>query len=68
MPSTRTTRTSKAKKSGTNRNTRSLARKIEGIDKKMQAALEKGDFDAAKQLAEEQERLLDHLMLFKGPA
>jgi hypothetical protein len=68
MPSTRTTRTSKAKKSGTTKNTRSLARKIEGIDKKMQAALEKGDFDAAKQLAEEQERLLDHLMLFKGPA
>jgi hypothetical protein len=42
---------------------RSLARKIEGIDKKMQAALEKGDFVAAKQLAEEQERLLEHLML-----
>jgi|GEM_PF-2174149 hypothetical protein len=68
MPSTRTTRTSKAKKSGTSKNTRSLARRIEGIDRKMQAALEKGDFDAAKQLAEEQERLLDHLMLFKGPA
>lgn len=68
MPGTRATRTSKARKSGTSKNTRSLARKIEGIDKKMQAALEKGDFDAAKQLAEEQERLLDHLMLFKGPA
>jgi len=68
MPGTRTTRTSKAQRSDTNKNTRSLARKIEGIDRKMQAALEKGDFDAAKQLAEEQERLLDHLMLFKGPA
>jgi hypothetical protein len=68
MPVTRTTRTSKANKSGTNKNTRSLARKIEGIDRKMQAALEKGDFEAAKHLAEEQERLLDHLMLFKGPA
>lgn len=68
MPSTRTTRTSKAKRSGTAENTRSLARRIEGIDRKMQAALEKGDFEAAKQLAEEQERLLDHLMLFKGPA
>ncbi len=42
---------------------RSLARKIERIDTKMQAALEKGDFVAAKQLAEEQERLLEHLML-----
>jgi hypothetical protein len=42
---------------------RSLARKIEGIDKKMQAALEKGDFVAAKELAEQQERLLEHLML-----
>lgn len=68
MASTRTTRTSKANKSGTARNTRSLARKIEGIDRKMQAALEKGDFDAAKQLAEEQEQLLEHLMLFNGPA
>ncbi len=68
MPSTRTARASKANKSGASKNTRSLARKIEGIDRRMQAALEKGDFDAAKQLAEEQERLLDHLMLFKGPA
>jgi hypothetical protein len=41
---------------------RSLARKIERIDTKMQAALEEGDFTAAKQLAEEQERLLEHLM------
>jgi hypothetical protein len=45
------------------RSDRSLARKIEGIDKKMQAALEKGDFVAAKELAEQQERLLEHLML-----
>ena len=42
---------------------RSLARKIERIDTKMQAALEKGDFVQAKELAEEQERLLEHLML-----
>jgi hypothetical protein len=68
MPVTRTARASKAKRSGTGKNNKSLARKIEGIDRKMQAALEKGDFEAAKQLAEEQERLLDHLMLFKGPA
>jgi hypothetical protein len=45
------------------RSDRSLARKIEGIDKKMQAALEKGDFVAAKELAEQQEKLLEHLML-----
>jgi len=45
------------------RSDRSLARKIEGIDRKMQAALEKGDFVAAKELAEQQERLLEHLML-----
>lgn len=42
---------------------RSLTRKIERIDTKMQAALEKGDFVQAKELAEEQERLLEHLML-----
>ena len=41
---------------------RSLTRKIEGIDKRMQAALEKGDFVQARELAEEQERLLEHLM------
>jgi hypothetical protein len=46
-----------------NKRDKSLARKIEGIDRKMQAALEKGDFVVAKQLAEEQERLLEHLML-----
>ena len=44
---------------------RSLARKIEGIDKRMQTALEKGDFVQARELAEEQERLLEHLMLGK---
>jgi len=44
---------------------RSLTRKIEGIDKRMQAALEKGDFAQARELAEEQERLLEHLMLGK---
>ncbi|HVP58250.1 MAG TPA: hypothetical protein VMU02_09130 [bacterium] len=42
---------------------RSLTRKIEGIDKRMQTALEKGDFAQAIELAEEQERLLEHLML-----
>ena len=42
---------------------RSLTRKIEGIDKRMQTALEKGDFAQALELAEEQERLLEHLML-----
>jgi ribosome-binding protein aMBF1 (putative translation factor) len=42
---------------------RSLARKIEGIDKKMQSAIEKGDFVAAKELAEQQEKLLENLML-----
>jgi hypothetical protein len=42
---------------------RSLARKIEGIDKRMQAALEKGDFAQATELAEKQERLLEFLML-----
>jgi hypothetical protein len=68
MSSTRTTSNSKSKRSGASKKTKSLARKIEGIDRKMQAALEKGDFEGAKLLAEEQERLLDHLMLFKGPA
>jgi hypothetical protein len=29
----------------------------------MQTALEKGDFAQARELAEEQERLLEHLML-----
>ena len=42
---------------------RSLTRKIEGIDRKMQSAIEKGDFAAAKELAEQQEKLLEHLML-----
>jgi len=55
---------SRQRKSDT-RPDRTLTRKIEGIDKKMQAALEKGDFVVAKELAEEQERLLEHLMLSK---
>jgi hypothetical protein len=42
---------------------RSLTRKIEGIDKRMQTALEKGDFVQARELSEEQERLLEQLML-----
>ena len=46
---------------------KSLTRKIEGIDKRMQAALEKGDFAQAIELAEEQERLLEHLMLGNRP-
>ncbi|MGD8628259.1 MAG: hypothetical protein PVH52_04195 [bacterium] len=55
---------SRQRKSDT-RPDRTLTRKIEGIDEKMQVALEKGDFVAAKELAEEQERLLEHLMLSK---
>ena len=62
MANARTIKKSRQKKSDS-RPDRSLARKIEGIDRKMQAALEKGDFVAAKELAEEQERLLEHLML-----
>jgi len=46
---------------------KSLTRKIEGIDKRMQTALEKGDFAQAIELAEEQERLLEHLMLGNRP-
>jgi hypothetical protein len=42
---------------------RALARKIEGIDRKMQSAIDKGDFVAARELAEQQEKLLEHLML-----
>jgi DNA-binding XRE family transcriptional regulator len=42
---------------------RSLARKIEGIDRKMQSAIEKGDYVAAMELAKQQEKLLEHLML-----
>lgn len=62
MGNAKSVRKAKQKKANT-RADRSLARKIERIDTKMQAALEKGDFVAAKQLAEEQERLLEHLML-----
>jgi hypothetical protein len=42
---------------------RSLARKIEGIDKKMQSAIDKGDYVAAMELAKQQEKLLEDLML-----
>lgn len=52
-----------SKKKSNDKPDRSLARRIKGIDRKMQAALEKGDFVAAMELAEEQERLLEHLML-----
>ena len=62
MPNARELKKPKQKKSNS-RPDRSLARKIDRIDTKMQAALEKGDFVQAKELAEEQERLLEHLML-----
>ncbi len=55
----------KAKRSGSMTSERSIARRIKGIDRKMQAALEKGDFTVAMQLAEEQGRLLELLMLHK---
>jgi hypothetical protein len=42
---------------------RSLTRKIAGIDRRMESALEKGDLDQARELSEEQERLLEQLML-----
>ena len=62
MANARGLKRAKQKKSD-DRPDRSLTRKIERIDNKMQAALEKGDFVQAKELAEEQERLLEHLML-----
>ena len=62
MASGRVVKTSRQTRTN-GRSDRSLARKIEGIDKKMQAALEKGDFVVAKELAEQQEKLLEHLML-----
>jgi hypothetical protein len=62
MPNAKVMKKAKQKKPE-NKPDRSLARKIERIDNKMQAALEKGDFVQAKELAEEQERLLEHLML-----
>jgi len=42
-----------------------LASKIEDLDEGMQVAIENGDFEKARQLADEQERLLEHLMLLQ---
>ncbi len=42
---------------------KSLETRIETLDQEMQKAIEKGEFDAARKLAEEQEKLLEYLML-----
>jgi hypothetical protein len=42
---------------------KSLEARIETLDQEMQRAIEKGEFDAARKLAEEQEKLLEYLML-----
>jgi len=42
---------------------KSLEARIETLDQEMQKAIEKGEFDAARKLAEEQEKLLEYLML-----
>lgn len=42
---------------------KSLEEKIEALDKLMEKALKNGDFEEAKRLAEEQEKLLEDLML-----
>ena len=42
---------------------KSLEARIESLDQEMQKAIEKGDFDVARRLAEEQEKLLEYLML-----
>jgi excinuclease UvrABC helicase subunit UvrB len=42
---------------------RSLEARIESLDQEMQKAIEKGEFEVARKLAEEQERLLEYLML-----
>ncbi len=42
---------------------KSLEARIESLDKEMQKAIEKGEFDVARRLAEEQEKLLEYLML-----
>jgi excinuclease UvrABC helicase subunit UvrB len=42
---------------------KSLEAKIEVLDQEMQRAIEKGEFDVARKLAEEQEKLLEYLML-----
>jgi hypothetical protein len=62
MANGRAVRKARARRSDS-RPDRSLTRKIEGIDKRMQTALEKGDFVQARELSEEQERLLEQLML-----
>jgi hypothetical protein len=42
---------------------KSLEARIETLDQEMQKAIEKGEFDVARKLAEEQEKLLEYLML-----
>lgn len=42
---------------------KSLEARIETLDQQMQKAIEKGEFDVARKLAEEQEKLLEYLML-----
>jgi hypothetical protein len=42
---------------------KSLEARIESLDQEMQKAIEKGEFDVARKLAEEQEKLLEYLML-----
>jgi phage shock protein A len=42
---------------------KSLEARIESLDQQMQQAIEKGEFDVARKLAEEQEKLLEYLML-----
>jgi hypothetical protein len=42
---------------------KSLETRIETLDQQMQRAIEKGEFDIARKLAEEQEKLLEYLML-----
>jgi hypothetical protein len=42
---------------------KSLEARIETLDQEMQRAIEKGEFDVARKLAEEQEKLLEYLML-----
>lgn len=44
---------------------KSLEERIEALDKQMEEALEKGEFEEAKRLAEEQERFLEDLMFLE---
>jgi hypothetical protein len=62
MANARAVKASRQRGAG-NESDRSLARKIEGIDKKMQSAIDKGDYVAAMELAKQQEKLLEDLML-----